>query len=430
MNSFIYITKNMKNQLNIFSADNLKIVMGQCVVSAGNFISTVVLVRALELEIFGQFSSIWLVVLFSSTIVMSVCILPMMSDYYHLDVDQREKYIAGTFGTLLSGAALLILAVSFIYLALFISESGKIVDYIWPTTFCILSINLQDFVRRALITMSETTLAFSSDFVTHISRVVVLLILWDFGLLDIHTALTTFYLSGLIGTIFFMRPLKVDKKILDKTHFAWQNNRISAKWLFLSGILQWTSINIFIVAAAFFISPAAVGIIRICQSLLAILNVILQSTENIISTHCTKVFKNFGEIGLSSYMLKVSLLGCLPFLVVILISIFWGDDIVFYVYGYVFEQSSKGSLVLYSIAYFFIFLAVPVRAVLRTLGKARSWFNAYLASSVFSLLSVYFLEVNYGVYGAVWGILIAQIVLLFGAYFSLYGRFRHAYKIL
>lgn len=415
-------------KLKSLTGNNFKIVLSQCVVSAGNFITTVLLARAFELEIFGQFSSIWLIILFSSSIVMSICIFPMMSNYYQFNEDERHQYIIGTFGTLLFISLLFLFFITIAYLILVFFQFNQFMDYIWPTTFCVISINLQEFTRRALITIGNTTMAFISDFLTYTLRIIAIIALWYLDNLNLLNTLAICYLTACLGALIIFRSLTFDREgFISNMNFAWLHNRKSAKWLLPAGMMQWTSINLFITAAAFLISPAAVGIIRICQSLLAVLNIILQSAENIISIQSTKIIKEFGERGLTDYLLKVSFSGCLPFVFLVVIFHFFGAEIISLIYGDGYDEVVHHSLVIYAIAYVFVFLIVPIRAALRTLGKTRSWFNAYLASSIFSISSFYFLEINFSVYGAVWGILLAHIVLLTYALFVLY---RHINKVL
>ncbi len=387
------------------------ILLDQAIVSAGNFISVVILARALGLVQFGQFSVVWLVVLFTSSIVMAVCVFPMMTNYCLLPVEKRPQYLIGTFGTFIYAVGIWIVISLALYLMLALLDFKELEVFVFPLMACVIAIHFQDFVRRMLITMGRRRLAVISDGLTYLLRIGVLAFLWEMEALDIVVALNVFTMTSFIGA-FVVYALPFNMNLRQTTCFAWAENRKSAKWLLPSGLLQWSSINLFISAAAFLLSPAAVGVIRICQSLLAVLNVLIQGLENIVPLRASKLLSEHGAHSMVRYLVRVSMIGVVPVLILIIVCSLFGGEIIAFVYGEEYRDLASLPLVIYSIAYIFVFLIVPVRAGLRSLDETREWFNAYVASSIFSLSIVYFIEVNYNVLGAVWGILLAHVVLI------------------
>jgi O-antigen/teichoic acid export membrane protein len=390
--------------------------LGQAVVSGGNFLTSVILVRLLGLEAFGVFSVVWLLVLFSSSLVAAVCVFPMMSNFYRVDKTFRRMYIYGTMGTLIVLLLLLVLPILIIWLSFYTGEASFAT--VLALMFCLLAVNFQDFLRKALITLQLENKAFLSDVINISSRIIILVMFYQWSTLNIILALSACAIGAVLGVIVVWRALPIGDSLVTATKFSWSWNQSSVKWLLPSGLMQWTSINLFISAAAVFISPAAVGVIRLCQSLLAVLNVIIQGLESVIPIEASKIFNRLGSDAMVIYLLRVSAVGIVPFLLLSLGCLFYGGDLISIVYGESYRAEAEAVLFIYSLAYVFVFMIVPVRAALRAIGRTRIWFNAYLASSIFSVSTVYFLEINYEVLGAVYGILFAHIVLILYAILS------------
>lgn len=401
------------------------IIVGQAFTSAGNFLTTALLARALDLEVFGFFASIYLIVLFSSSLILPVCIFPMMSNYLKFKEGEKPIYIAGTFLTFFFGIAVFIAAMLGCYYLLDLSSKFEHSFSLFLLVACIFSVNLQEFVRRMLITVGCSNASCASDIVTHVLRNSVIVYLCKLDVLNINSILICFLLSALFGSLFlvFGNLQKAELSVRNMI-WAWYHNRESAKWLLPAGFMQWTSVNLFISAAAFFISPAAVGVLRMSQSLLAVFNVLLQSAENIISIRFTDLYLKKGARQLQLEFLRFSFLGVVFFTLVVFGAWMFGGAIASLVYGPEYAVSVRQGLIVYSVAYIFVFLIVPMRAILRTLGLTKIWFGAYLASSIFSVCSVYLIEQKFGVLGALWGIVAAHVVIITYAGIFLRTHFR------
>jgi len=386
--------------------------LDQIVVSAGNFLTSIILARALGIEVFGYFSAIWLLVLISNTIVMSVSIFPMMSNYHLLKDNEKNNFIIGNIGVFF-----LILCFSVFVLSVIFSfndlsgDSANIHIFIF-FLFALISINAQELVRRIFITKDNIKLALFSDSVTTFMRISALGILSGTGDLTFQSTFAVCGISAFIGAILPWHYLPKVNNLIANSRLTWSINFASAKWLLPSGLMQWTSINLYISMAVFLISPAAVGIIKVCQSLLAVLNILIQGAENIIPLEASKLYKNKDIKQMWNYLIKVSAVGSIPFVLLSILCFFFGGRLLSFFYGDIYTIQGEQVLYVYSIAYVFVFLVVPIRAGLRTVGKTDIWFKAYIMSSIVSICSVYWLEVNYSSLGAVLGILIAHIILV------------------
>lgn len=395
-----------------FIKNNGAVFLSQVVVSAGNFLTSIILARALGLDSFGYFSALWLIILISSSVIMASCVFPMMSNFPKQETLNINRYI--------SGNILLFLCVIFsisivLIVGLFILSYLDIdinVHLFLSLIFTLLAINTQDFFRRLFITINKPNKALFSDIVTYTFRLLALFILWKYSYLNIYNAFYVCTATAFVGSLLFIKHLPKFDDSYNALKYVYSINRRSAKWLLPSGLMQWTSINLFISMAAFLISPAAVGIIKVCQSLLAVLNILIQGAENIIPLQASRVFRELNTQAMWKYLVKVSILGAVPFIMLSIICFFFGANILTVFFGDAYQQNGSDILFVYSVAYVFVYLIVPLRAGLRTIEKTQIWFQAYIASSIVSLSLVYWLEVNFLSLGAVIGILIAHIVLI------------------
>lgn len=384
--------------------------VGQAVVSAGNFLSTVILARGLGIDDFGVFSISWILMMISSSVIMGVCIFPMMSQYDKENDENKERYLQGVFWLVV-----LVSSVSSILFVVLFSAFSS--DFTTKEFFVIaammIALNCQEFTRRFYITKNEPEFAFLSDSLFHGIRLTALLSLLFLSELSVFNSLVVFLVSSAIGCIPTVKAMPRIKFPVDAIAYSWGKNKSYAQWLLPSAILQWTSINLFISMAAYLISPAALGIIRACQSLMAIMNVPIQIAENIVPRLASSKLMSGGDHLMWKLLIKISLVGVLPFMFVAFLVKIFGGEVMAHLYGNEYGGSVVHvSVFIYSLAYILVFLVVPLRAGFRALDKTKLWFYSYVFSTLFSLCSVYYLETEFGVKGAVLGILLAHIVLI------------------
>lgn len=184
---------------------------------------------------------------------------------------------------------------------------------------------------------------------------------------------------------------------------------IDGQWLLYASVVQWFSGNLYVMTSGLLIGIEALGVLRFVQSLLGLINILLQTIENYVLPqlsrayqtsvqHCYQAFQNT----LGGYQITVlSLLGFLFVFSEDVLRIAGNVD--FAPYAYVL----RGMIILYAV----IIIAYPIRLLIRITELNRSYFVAYLISFLFSLLSYNFLLSHFGVQGAVFGLIINQLIL-------------------
>ena len=126
----------------------------------------------------------------------------------------------------------------------------------------------------------------------------------------------------------------------------------------------------------------------------------------------SEILERHGQNAFWEFIIKTILLGVIPFVLIAALLFFLEGSLLTFMYGNSYASASNGILFMYAVSYIFVFLIVPVRAALRTLNQTKIWFKAYLITTVYSVLTVYWLETTYGAQGAVIGIVTAHFVLI------------------
>jgi len=111
------------------------------------------------------------------------------------------------------------------------------------------------------------------------------------------------------------------------------------------------------------------------------------------------------------YLLEITTYGALLFGLLLSFLFVFSNEIIVIAGGNKYE--SYGYVVkIIAVLYFFIFLSYPVRIVVRIMVLNKIFFIGYLLSFISSLLTFHFLLKYSGLYGAVTGLIINQIIMI------------------
>lgn len=383
----------------------------QAFVSGGSFLTSVILARSLGIHKFGEFSLIWIILLIVNSMHMALVVHPLMSIAPRKKDIELDIYYKGTFYQqliFLIFSTIVILITVFVY-SMFIDHLDA--NLIISVAILIFSYHFQDYFRRYYFTGSKVVQVMFNDIFVYGVRTLFLYVIGLYVSINVLLSLHIISVFYLLGGIFFY--IRYPKKhlgfsyIRDVSLVNWSNS----KWLLPSGIMQWTSLNVFMLAAAKLLDPSSVGIMRLGQSILSVSHVVLQSLENTVPMKVSRIYVETGKTALKKYLLSFSLIGICCILALIIPLHFIADTILILIYGN--KYANYGYVISwYSCIYLCTFLMIPVSSGIRTLDITRIWFVAYVIASVLSLILVYPLEMLFQIHGALAGILIANIALL------------------
>ena len=400
------------NFFKIFSSPASISFADQIIISLGNFTITIILVKYLGLEIFGQFSFLWLFLLLLNAIQISYIISPMFTNAPKQSISNINLFYGGIFCQQLILATIIFLIAH--YVLKFFGDhisSYPISKYFISFPFAIVAIQLQQFLRRLLFSKKLYFKAVLSDFITYLSIVLLIIYLNHYNKLNIESIFWSFVLAFSVGTIINSPVLLSLKYRLNNIYLSIKENWIIAKWMLVSSLLQWFSGNLWLVNVGIILGPVILGVVRACLSIMNIANLILQSLENIFPGEVSKKFKlesiNKMQIYLKRFALRgLILISIITMFIIIfstfLLTFFYGLEIAKYYYFLIFA----------SLTLPLAFLKLPLEYGLRTLGKTKPIFISYLLSSFIAVIASRFIIGQFQLNGLIFGLFIHQIIIL------------------
>lgn len=387
----------------------------QILVSGTNFLSTIIIARVLSLYDFGLFASLWLILLFMNSLHSALIVFPMMT------LAPKQKDLKRYFGSLLTLQLLFLLVGFFVTYFLAVCYLQLIESTISPSILLLFSLTVvlyhaQDFFRRYFFIKQYFKDVLLLDGMTYFLRLLILAFYIFYSIpISLEDIFIIFSATFLLGSLFGMYRYKY---ILDYNNIKCDliQNWQLAKWLLPSGLMQWTSINAFLLGASFILGPIAIGIIRLGQNVAQVFNLILQAMENFIPIESSRIYQEKGYGGLLAYLRKICLMGGFLSMIIAIIMVTFSKQLFFLLYG---EEYTQYSYILfwYSGILLFMFLLPIVRILLRTIEKTKIWFQAYLFTSIYSILILYPLIYRYQINGVLFGVLTSYMLLILYVYF-------------
>jgi O-antigen/teichoic acid export membrane protein len=382
----------------------------QAIVSGTNFLTNVMLARFMGLRQYGVFALAWMSALFVNSLQSALIVAPMMS----IGPKQEEKDRSCYFGAVaFQELVLVILCFILLFAALKVSAGffphAKLQPLALPLAVSASAYQVQDFLRRYFFATRRNRRALANDALSYLTQLPILYLLHETSLLNSATALWVMAATSIFGLItgwFWMEPLQLDFdwiKAIASRHWKF------SRWLSASALLQWTSGNLFLIAAPIFYGPAAAGILKASQNLMATTHIWFQGLDNVVPVETARRLQEDGVHSMLAYIRSVlSKWGGLTFVFAMVMAVapgFWlrliyGPEMV--QYGYV--------LRLYALLYVFIFLGGPLRAGLQAMEFTLPIFWSYLAMTVFAFVFAVPLAKGLGLAGTMLGLLGTQLL--------------------
>ena len=216
--------------------------------------------------------------------------------------------------------------------------------------------------------------------------------------------------SFLLG-IFFSSPILLSLKYnLNNTYNTLKDNWTIAKWMTASTLSQWFSGNLWIINTGIILGPFTLGVVRACQSIINATNIFFQSLENIIPAETSKIFLEKGMDEMRIYLKKFALKGFFLMFLFILFFIFFSKSLLSFFYG---SEISNYYFILIFLALILpvmFFQYAPIYG-LRTLGKTKPIFIAYLLSSFVTIATSKFVISSFNLNGLIVGLFVTQMMI-------------------
>lgn len=387
----------------------IPVLLEQSLFSGMGFLTNIVLAKLMDLEQYGLYASLILVIYFFLGISQSLVIQPMQ---VHIS-KKRSEY--SYFSFLLILQCSLILAFSLFLVVVSLANFNFLrfsQTYLLLFTVYMASFLLFDFFRKFFLASGQTKRALAITISYSIAAVGLFLFAvssqFSGNLSTYLPVLVASYLLPLtVAAVLYCRGLVFPQK--DTLEEYLKTHLIEGQWLLYAAIVQWFSGNLYVMASGLFIGLEALGVLRFVQSLLGVINILLQTIENFILPQLSRAYEVslqhcYRSFQRSLGVYQVGILSGLALLFVFAEEVLHlAGNATFTPYAYVL----RGMVILYAI----IIIAYPLRLLIRVTELNKSYFTAYLISFFFSLLSYHFLLTHFGVSGAIIGLILNQLIL-------------------
>jgi len=382
----------------------------QALCSACNFLTTILLARALGLEAFGVYTMVWLAIYLAMSLQLGLIVSPMMSIGTKEQGAEAEAYYTVVF---LHQAGYVVVATGAIFAALVLAAgvASPLADAAWPGSMAAASYLTQDFLRRYLFARRRPAGILLIDAINQFLKLGALAALWQAGTISVATALWVVAGAAMVSTICGLSmsgPLLWRPQVLISiTKRQWR----SARWLVLTGSVQWVlSYSGLLVTAGLF-GPKVLGALRAAQSLLAVLNVVREALENIVPPLAGKALAEGGMPGLQRTLGRAMLFACLTGSAVVLGLGLFGPWLLHRLYGGEILEFDW-VIIWYSFAFPMALMSLVLGCAFRALERTRAVFLAAFVGGCLNLLVVYPAAVAFGVAGLIAVALLSELAVL------------------
>lgn len=382
----------------------------QALSSACNFLTTILLARALGLEAFGVYSMVWLALYFAMSLQLGLIVSPMMSIGTKEQGAEAEAYYTVVF---LHQAGYVVVATAAVFAGLMLAADvvSPLAEVALPGSMAAASYLTQDFLRRYLFARRRPAGILLIDAINQVLKLGVLAALWQAGMISVANALWAVAGAAAVSTLCGLSlsgPLLWRRQILTSvTGRQWR----SARWLVLTGSVQWVlSYSGLLVTAGLF-GPKVLGALRAAQSLLAVLNVVREALENIVPPMAGKALAEGGMPGLHRTLgLAMLFAGLTGAAVVVGLGLF-GPWLLHQLYGGEILEFDW-VIIWYSFAFPMALMSLVLGCAFRALERTRPVFIAALVGGCFNLLAVYPAALFFGVAGLIAVTLLSELAAL------------------
>jgi O-antigen/teichoic acid export membrane protein len=382
----------------------------QAVVSGTNFLTNVMLARFMGLTEFGVFALAWMSMLFVNSLQSALIIAPMMSVAPKQEGKDRPCYFGAV---VFQEFVLVFFCFILVFTAVWVSgrffPHAELRQLALPLAVSAFAYQMQDFGRRYFFATRQGRRALADDALSYLPQLPLLFLLHHAGNLNSATALWVMAGTSVLGLApvwFWMEPLNFKWDMI-KTIFRrhWKFSR----WLGAAALLQWTSGNLFVIAAPIYYGAAAAGVLKASQNLMGATHVWFQGLDNVVPVETARRLRQGGTHAMLAYTRSVLLKwGGLTLLFAIVMAAapgFWlrlvyGPGMA--QYGYI--------LRLYALLYVMVFLGGPLRAGLQALEFTVPIFWSYLAMTAFAVSFAGPMAKRLGLSGSMLGLLGSQVL--------------------
>ena len=285
----------------------------QALVSGTNFFTAIVFARILGIEQFGIFSIFFIILILITTFHYSLCSAPMMTLAPQLSTEAIQAHYFRATNTIQVIVCIITAIVIFTLGSLSIGNllpDNGISQYLIPFVLCVVTVPAQEWLRRHLFTIQSYLTAVIINLIRTAIYILLLLLLIMNDELSISSAYFAMAFSAGITYLIGISYLKLFYSF-GNIKGVFQDNWNQGRHLVPAYLLEWVSLQGFLILAGLTIGSAAVGAIRAAQNIVGPLNIAYQALDNILPTEGAKRLAINGYASMLNYFSSVGRSGIL-----------------------------------------------------------------------------------------------------------------------
>lgn len=384
----------------------------QALVSGSNFLTTIILVRALGLSLFGQFSMLWLVVIFFVALQQALLGQPLLTFAPKQDPEERDAYLASTLRLSLMFSALLALVTIAGY-GFYLSRWGTPVmdGTFWPMVLLVTARQAHAYLRSACFACGLRERAFWNDLVTYPGQPLVLAALWFVGALTLANAMWVIGLFAALGCAVGIWNYEGRSTPPQPLGTVARKHWKFSRWIAVMAIAQWFGTNSYLVATAAILGTNAVGAFKAAHTVIGVLHLVFLAMENVVPVSAAKLLHAHGRPGMLRYMQRVARIGLLGTVAISACLMLFPETILSIIYSGVVTEQLVVAMRGLALMYVFVFLIAVLNIIFRTLERTQVVFMTYLASTLVAVALAEPIVARFGFEGAIYGMVGQQAFL-------------------
>ncbi len=384
----------------------------QCLVSAANLLTTILLVRWLGLEAFGAFSLVWIAVMFVVSVQQALISTPLLTIAPTMDRMRWPGYFRATVALemLLSTIVFLSTAAGFQVL-----ERGYVAPLLnglaVPVAAVICAKQAHSYVRSLFFATGRPDKALVNDAIAYLGQLALFVGFYLSDWLSLETTLWAVCIPVLVAVLAWFFQFGAFNFEKAEVFAAARRHWASSRWLLAVALTQWFSANAFIVAAGVLLGAGAVGTLKAAQTILGLVHVLFLAMENVVPVRAAVFYSRGGGGVLKEYLWSIARLGAPAVVLALAVIALFAKPIIAIAYGTV-NSEIIWVLRVFAIHYLFIFPVLLLRIYFRTIEETRPIFLSYAVAAILSVLAANSVVNIFKIGGAVGGVVVGQVLML------------------
>ncbi len=371
------------------------------------------------LQAFGEFSLIWMIVLFAIGLQQACISQPLMTVGPKQKTAEEGSYFASVLWLQLGfSVALFALCWSGCVAVASVLGHDELKAACLPVSVLVCSKQLHGFVRSVFFAKERRVAVLTNDALAYVGQLALLLYVGTTGELTLTEALWCLSIPSALATVIGFANYGSFATSGSELRRVAARHWGFSRWLVAKAVLQWFSSNYFLIAAGALLGTASLGAVKAAQTVLGLLHVFFLAMENTVPVHAARIHLQQGTSALLRYMERLAWLGTGLTLAISLIVMAWPDVLLRLVYG-----DSSADLVFalrgMAILYVFVFEVAVLQLLFRTLERTKPIFVSFATTAVISLLTAYPLVEAFGLSAVVGGMIGQQVLMACFLFLSL-----------